>query len=62
MLLIKKGRRPRAICRECKALHSKSLCPKRRRGVDPWTRRRFDELMALKAALASVDDVRKLAV
>lgn len=30
MLLIERGRRPRAICRECRALHGQKACPKRR--------------------------------
>jgi len=28
MWLIEKGKRPRAVCRECKALHSSKDCPR----------------------------------
>ena len=53
MFLIRPGEKPVPICRKCKALHSKATCPRRywRNGIDPWVRRRYEELMALQATM-----------
>ena len=54
MFLIRRGEKPRPICRECPGLHSRRQCPKRRgwkHGIDPWVRRRYEELMALQRTM-----------
>lgn len=53
MFLILKGQKPKPICRKCKALHSKATCPRRtwRNGIDPHSRRLYEDLMALQAVM-----------
>ncbi len=42
------GKRKRAICRECRALHERRECPRRRRKTsDPWVKRYHEILDAM---------------
>jgi len=53
MLVIEKGKRARAICRECRALHGPKSCPKRnkqltlRQAAERHADRVFKYLMSL---------------
>lgn len=51
MYLIRKGEKPRPICRTCRALHSRRTCPIRQP--------RNAEILALLAAAKEFFDARK---